>query len=196
MDIAKQTRDKSRSKEFKGTVKEILGTCNALGCTVDALTPGEELYDLALKRLQRFYTQARRLLICRRGYKITLLTKSQMQHVGEKAIRMNVMQFGYGNIMPDSKAVDPVINAQKLTDGFTNMAQAFSMAGDMSIKGHPKEAQQFVMLITDGKSSFVYMTDEMIEQLDGKDVIRYFCEACDSHHSVPLGLMSSEARTS
>ena len=39
MDIAKQMRAKSRAKEMKGTVKEILGTCNAVGCTVDGCKP-------------------------------------------------------------------------------------------------------------------------------------------------------------
>ena len=41
-DIAKQMRNKSRAREFKGTVKEILGTCFAVGCTVD----GEDPCDL------------------------------------------------------------------------------------------------------------------------------------------------------
>lgn len=39
MDIARQMRSKSRAKEFPGTVKEILGTCNAVGCTVDGMKP-------------------------------------------------------------------------------------------------------------------------------------------------------------
>ena len=38
-DIARQMREKSRSKEFSGTVKEMLGTANAVGCTVDGSNP-------------------------------------------------------------------------------------------------------------------------------------------------------------
>merc|ERR1712226_1049216 len=38
-DIVRQMRSKSLAKEFKGTVKEILGTCNAVGCTVDGMKP-------------------------------------------------------------------------------------------------------------------------------------------------------------
>merc|ERR1711976_411860 len=41
-DIARQMREKSRAKDFKGTVKEMLGTANAVGCTVD----GAKLMDL------------------------------------------------------------------------------------------------------------------------------------------------------
>merc|ERR1711862_927145 len=38
-DIARQMRYKSLSKEFKGTVKGVLGTCNAVGCTVEGSKP-------------------------------------------------------------------------------------------------------------------------------------------------------------
>lgn len=38
-DVARKMRVKSRAKEFKGTVKEILGTCNSVGCTVDGKKP-------------------------------------------------------------------------------------------------------------------------------------------------------------
>lgn len=38
-DVARQMRAKSRAREFQGTVLEILGTCNAIGCTVDGKGP-------------------------------------------------------------------------------------------------------------------------------------------------------------
>merc|ERR1712072_195114 len=37
--IARQMRSKSLAKEFKGTVKEVLGSCNAVGCSVDGMKP-------------------------------------------------------------------------------------------------------------------------------------------------------------
>jgi len=37
--VARSMRDRSMAKEFKGTVKEILGTCRAIGCTVDGQAP-------------------------------------------------------------------------------------------------------------------------------------------------------------
>merc|ERR1711862_864943 len=39
LDVVRQMRYKSLAKEFKGTVKEVLGTCNAVGCTVDGMKP-------------------------------------------------------------------------------------------------------------------------------------------------------------
>ena len=39
LNVVRQMRSKSLAKEFKGTCKEILGTCNAVGCTVDGKNP-------------------------------------------------------------------------------------------------------------------------------------------------------------
>lgn len=37
--VARAMKFKSRAKVFSGTVKEILGTCSAIGCTVDGQRP-------------------------------------------------------------------------------------------------------------------------------------------------------------
>jgi len=37
--IAKVIEEKSMAKSFAGTVKQILGTCKSLGCTVDKQNP-------------------------------------------------------------------------------------------------------------------------------------------------------------
>jgi large subunit ribosomal protein L12e len=39
IDIARVMRSKSQARELKGTVKEILGTCNSVGCTVNGESP-------------------------------------------------------------------------------------------------------------------------------------------------------------
>eukprot|EP00999_Lentomonas_sp_LEN2_P000965 NODE_1971_length_685_cov_13.338710_g1921_i0.p1 GENE.NODE_1971_length_685_cov_13.338710_g1921_i0~~NODE_1971_length_685_cov_13.338710_g1921_i0.p1 ORF type:complete len:166 (-),score=20.97 NODE_1971_length_685_cov_13.338710_g1921_i0:137-634(-) len=38
-EIARDMRFKSMAREFKGTVKEILGTCNSVGCKVEGESP-------------------------------------------------------------------------------------------------------------------------------------------------------------
>jgi large subunit ribosomal protein L12e len=38
-EVARTLRTKSLAKEFSGTVKEILGTCYSVGCTVDGKPP-------------------------------------------------------------------------------------------------------------------------------------------------------------
>jgi large subunit ribosomal protein L12e len=39
IEIARVMRDRSCARELKGTVKEILGTCKSVGCTVDHEDP-------------------------------------------------------------------------------------------------------------------------------------------------------------
>merc|ERR550514_1375160 len=39
--VARIMREKSIARKFEGTVKEILGTCFAVGCTVDGMNPRE-----------------------------------------------------------------------------------------------------------------------------------------------------------
>jgi len=46
IDIARKMRFKSMAKELKGTVKEILGTCNSVGCQVDGRSPKEVSDDV------------------------------------------------------------------------------------------------------------------------------------------------------
>jgi large subunit ribosomal protein L12e len=43
-DIARTMRSKSLAKELSGTVKEILGTCQSVGCTVDG-QPAHDVID-------------------------------------------------------------------------------------------------------------------------------------------------------
>lgn len=119
-----------------------------------------------------------------------LLERYETEYFGQEAVKIGIVLFGNGVIMPDGKTVSPAINAQPLTfdmdgvkstvsglpfkKGFTNMAQAFAMAEDMFVKGSRKNAQQSVMVVTDGKPSFSFMTNEMAEQLEDKSIMRYF----------------------
>lgn len=40
-EIARTMRSRSLAREFSGTVREILGTCRSVGCTIDGKTPEE-----------------------------------------------------------------------------------------------------------------------------------------------------------
>jgi len=125
-----------------------------------------------------------------KSYVVTLLARYQTQYYGDAAVKIGIVLFGNGIIMPDGKTVSPAISSQALSfdmptitasvqalpwkKGFTNMAQGFAMAEDMFIKGSRSEAQQSVMMVTDGIPSFSFMTNEMVEQLDDKGIMRYF----------------------
>jgi large subunit ribosomal protein L12e len=46
IEIARKMRFKSMAKTLTGTVKEILGTCNSVGCQVDGRSPKEVSDDV------------------------------------------------------------------------------------------------------------------------------------------------------
>lgn len=63
----------------------------------------------------------------------------------------------------------------KYSKGFTNLAQAFSLAERMfNLKPARNNAAHAVMVITDGIASFKYQTNEMALQLQDKQIMRYF----------------------
>jgi hypothetical protein len=119
-----------------------------------------------------------------------LLTRYRTEFWGAEAVKIAIVLFGNGVIMPDGKSVSPAILAQPLSfdmaaiekavqglpfkKGFTNMAQAFSAAESAFIQGSRKGAQSSVLVVTDGKPSFNFMTTKMVEQLEDKGVTRYF----------------------
>jgi len=120
----------------------------------------------------------------------TLLGRYQTEYWGDEAVKIGIVLFGNGVIMPDGKTVSPAILSQPLSfdmetieetvkklpfkKGFTNMAQAFSTAEVAFIQGSRRGAASAVMVVTDGKPSFNFMTTEMVEQLDDKGITRYF----------------------
>jgi hypothetical protein len=120
----------------------------------------------------------------------TLLKRYETQYWGAEAVKIAIVLFGNGVIMPDGKSVSPAILSVPLTfdmeavmtgvknlpfkKGFTNMAQAFAAAETALIQGSRRGSQSAVMVVTDGKPSFNFMTNEMVEQLDDKAIQRYF----------------------
>lgn len=121
---------------------------------------------------------------------VKLLSRYRTEFWGADAVKIGIVLFGNGVIMPDGKSVSPAILASPLgfdiaaiettvkdlpfKKGFTNMAQAFSSAETAFIQGSRRGAQSSVMVVTDGKPSFNFMTTKMVEQLEDKGITRYF----------------------
>jgi len=120
----------------------------------------------------------------------TLLERYQTKYFGSDAMKIGIVQFGNGVILPDG-GISPAIAVQQLTDnidavktavsglvwkkGFTNMAQGFSMAENLFIVGSRKGSQQAILIVTDGKgASSTFLANEKVEQLDDKSIMRYF----------------------
>jgi len=161
--------------------------CNQQDCNGDEICIAKQDLVIAIDGSGSVREQGFKVLT---SYVGTLLARYQTEYYGDAAVKIGIVLFGNGVIMPDGKTVSPAISAHALSfdmaavtatveglpfkKGFTNMAQAFAMAESMFIKGRRQEAQQSVMMITDGKPSFSFMTNEMVQQLDDKGILRYF----------------------
>ncbi len=102
-----------------------------------------------------------------------------------KAMKVGVVQFGQGEIEADgtvspAKIMQPLTHKMKLVGaaikkmkwemGFTNMAQAFTMSENLFRDGGRKDAQSQVVIITDGKPSFKFMTQKAVNDLRDANV--------------------------
>lgn len=52
LNIARTMRERSMAKKFEGTVKEILGTAQSVGCTIDGKAPHDLIDEINAGALQ------------------------------------------------------------------------------------------------------------------------------------------------
>jgi len=137
-----------------------------------------------------------------KNYALELVSKYQSEYFGAGAMKVGLIEFGNGIIMEDGVTVSPAMNVHALTadlaaikssiegmvqkKGFTNMAQAFALAETMYTSAGRKSAQSALLVITDGKPSFQFQTNELVEQLDDKGVQRFFVVVSDNNKDVNL----------
>jgi hypothetical protein len=137
-----------------------------------------------------------------KNYALDLLSKYHSQYFGADAMKIGLIEFGNGIIMPDGVTVSPAMNVHTLTQdlgsvksalegmvqkkGFTNMAQAFALAETMYTAAGRAGAQSALLVITDGKPSFQFQTKNLVQQLDDKGVQRFFVVVSDNEKSVNL----------
>jgi len=137
-----------------------------------------------------------------KNYALDLISKYQSEYFGAGAMKVGLIEFGNGIIMDDGVTVSPAMNVHALTadlgsikssiegmvqkKGFTNMAQAFALAETMYTSAGRKNAQSALLVITDGKPSFQFQTNELVEQLDDKGVQRFFVVVTEEEKSVDL----------
>jgi len=130
-----------------------------------------------------------------KNYALALVDKFRSEYFGSGAMKVGLIEFGNGIIMEDGVTVSPAMNIRPLTSdmsqvktdigamvqkkGFTNMAQAFALAETMYTSAGRKHSQPALLVITDGKPSFQFQTNELVEQLDDKGVQRFFVVVSD-----------------
>merc|ERR1719329_209788 len=161
--------------------------CNVQNCVGDEMCVAKQDLIIAIDGSGSLAQNGFQFL---KSFAVALLERYKTLYFGAAATRIGVLLFGNGVILEDGRTVSPAINVQPLTDdlslvkaglnglvfkkGFTNMAQAFALAEVMyTAKGRPG-AQSAILVITDGKPSFQFQTREMVQQLDDKNVQRFF----------------------
>jgi len=110
-------------------------------------------------------------------------------YYGHEDLKIGVVQFGNGEILADGSIaraetvigmtsdmakVKAAIEGITFKKGFTNMAQAFTLAEKLFLLGGRRKAQEAVMTLTDGKPSFLFQTHEKVMQLKDKHVKLFF----------------------
>jgi len=137
-----------------------------------------------------------------KNYALDLLAKYESTYFGSAAMKVGIVEFGNGIIMPDGVTVSPAMNIHTISSdlasvkssiegmvqkkGFTNMAQAFALAETMYTSSGRKGAQSALLVITDGKPSFLFQTNELVEQLDDKGVQRFFVVVTEDNKAVDV----------
>jgi len=121
-----------------------------------------------------------------RNFAAGLIDRYKSKYFGANAMMIGVVLFGNGEVMSDG-TVSPAVEVHKLSSdlatvkskisaltwqkGFTNMAQACALAEKMFLReGRKSASQSAVMILTDGKPTLLYETNEKLQELKDKAV--------------------------
>jgi len=173
--------------------------CNQQDCVGDEICVANQDLIIAIDSSGSLREDGFNIL---KNYALELVTKYEATYFGASAMQVGVIEFGNGIIMADGVTVSPALNVQPLTSdmstvttqlgtmvhkkGFTNMAQAFALAETMYTSTGRQGAQPAILVITDGKPSFQFQTNELVEQLDDKGVSRFFVVVGESEQDLNL----------
>jgi hypothetical protein len=185
--VAIPTRGKGKCPTGLSRFRYQKGSCNTHACKGDEICVANQDLVIAVDGSGSIRDTGFKIL---KTFVSKFLDRYETQYWGNDAVKLSIVLFGNGVIMPDGKSVSPAIIRQPLTfdmaavktavndlpfkKGFTNMAQAFAAAETAFTQGSRRGSQSSVLVITDGKPSFNFMTTQMVEQLDDKAVTRYF----------------------
>merc|ERR1719265_94717 len=122
-------------------------------------------------------------------YIVKLVKRYKGEVQNTALMKVGIVQFGNGEIFEDG-TISAAVKVLPLTSdmaevenqisqlpylkGFTNMAQAFSIAETMYTEAGRADALSAVLTITDGKPSFQYQTQQKVDELEQKGIQRYF----------------------
>lgn len=161
-------------------------TCNTRECVGDEFCIAKQDLILAIDASGSLKEDGFEIL---RNFAGNLTLRYESEYFGNEAMRVGIVLFGNGNLLtlPDgTTSISTAINIQPLTGdmnlvrskisglkwqrGFTNMAQAFTLADTMLSQGGRTSAQSAVLVLSDGKYSFKYQTAQKAQELKDKSV--------------------------
>jgi uncharacterized protein YegL len=131
-----------------------------------------------------------------------LIDNYKPMYYGEAAMQVGVVEFGNGQVdkdgtiasakeiiklTNDTAEVKKKVGEMKWQGGFTNMAQALVLADNM-LKAGRKKAQSAVLVVTDGKPSTVFETNQQIVKMKDR-AIKLFFAPVSSEDGDHLSLM-------
>jgi hypothetical protein len=130
-----------------------------------------------------------------RDFAANLTGRYEGEYYGKEMMQVGAIVFGNGRVMPDG-TIAPAVNVQGLTAdmstvreriletswqrGLTNMAQAFTLAGTMLQQGGRPEAQSAVLVLSDGKYSFAFQTEQQVQKLKDSNVQIFMAPVADA----------------
>lgn len=129
-----------------------------------------------------------------RDFAANLTGKYKSRFFGVETVRIGAILFGNGarlddgtvtpatKVVPltgDFELVREKIEATTWQKGFTNMAQAFVLADTMFQQGGRPEAQAAILMLSDGKYSLAFETEQAAKKLKGKNTMIYMAPVAD-----------------
>jgi hypothetical protein len=130
-----------------------------------------------------------------RDFAAELIDRYKSKYFSADAVKIGVVLFGQGEVMEDG-TISAAVNVHKLTDdlpavktaikaltwqkGFTNMAQALELAENMFLANGRPKAQSAIMVITDGKPTLLFETNQKVVQLKDKHVKLFFAPVTEA----------------
>jgi hypothetical protein len=160
--------------------------CNTFDCNGDEICIAKQDLVMAIDASGSLRESGFKIV---KGFASKLVERYKGEYYGHEDMRIGVVQFGNGFIKADgtvseailvqtltSKMADvkTAVDGLAYTKGFTNMAQAFTIAEKMFLIGGRQESQSAVMTITDGKPSFLFQTYQKVTELKDKHVKLFF----------------------
>jgi hypothetical protein len=128
-----------------------------------------------------------------------LTARYRGQYFGMQDMKIGIALFGQGKIvnLPNGQTtITPAKNMLALTDdmdkvkkkieelpyqgGFTNMAQAIALSDVMLSQGGREDAQSAIMVISDGKYSMEYQTEQEINRTKAKNTMIFMLPVTES----------------